>query len=191
MSTATDGRVRLATLRAGRPIYRALHPTPLRRVVEHGPVARLRERLHVPFAAGDVLEVVAALSAAGVTAWLAGGWGLDALEGRQRGPHGDLDLVVPDAGLALALGVVSGLGFQRIREAATSVPGALLPRRVALQDPRGRVLDVHPIDPATWPQEAGLGDAFAIGEVAGRSVECLSREAQRAAYAWRQGPPAT
>ncbi|MGZ4382041.1 MAG: nucleotidyltransferase domain-containing protein, partial [Gaiellaceae bacterium] len=42
--------------------------------------------------ATDVLEVLAALGEAGVRASLEGGWGVDALVGRQTREHEDLDL---------------------------------------------------------------------------------------------------
>lgn len=44
--------------------------------------------------AADVQAVLAALDAAGVPTWLDGGWGIDALVGRQTRPHSDLDLVI-------------------------------------------------------------------------------------------------
>lgn len=40
----------------------------------------------------QVIEVLDCLDAAEVTAWLDGGWGVDALVGSQTRPHSDLDL---------------------------------------------------------------------------------------------------
>jgi lincosamide nucleotidyltransferase A/C/D/E len=42
----------------------------------------------------QVLAVLGELEAAGVDAWIDGGWGIDALLGRQTRQHDDLDLVV-------------------------------------------------------------------------------------------------
>jgi lincosamide nucleotidyltransferase A/C/D/E len=42
----------------------------------------------------DVLAVTDALEAAGIGHWLGGGWGVDALVGRQTRPHSDLDVWV-------------------------------------------------------------------------------------------------
>jgi lincosamide nucleotidyltransferase A/C/D/E len=44
--------------------------------------------------AADVLDVTSRLEAAGISFWLDGGWGVDALVGRETRPHSDLDLVV-------------------------------------------------------------------------------------------------
>jgi lincosamide nucleotidyltransferase A/C/D/E len=42
----------------------------------------------------EVVRLLDAFEAAKVKAWLDGGWGVDALLGRQRRTHDDLDLVV-------------------------------------------------------------------------------------------------
>ena len=41
-----------------------------------------------------VLQILDTLRSAGVTATVDGGWGVDALVGRETRPHEDLDLVV-------------------------------------------------------------------------------------------------
>jgi lincosamide nucleotidyltransferase A/C/D/E len=42
----------------------------------------------------DVLDVLCLLARAGLTAWVDGGWGVDALLGTTTREHDDLDLVV-------------------------------------------------------------------------------------------------
>jgi hypothetical protein len=49
----------------------------------------------------QVLQVLDRLDANGVTGWLDGGWGVDAVLGEQTRPHEDLDLASPEA-IALA-----------------------------------------------------------------------------------------
>ncbi len=44
--------------------------------------------------AQDVLEIVHRLEGAGVVVWLDGGWGVDALLGRQTRPHDDVDVII-------------------------------------------------------------------------------------------------
>ena len=51
--------------------------------------------------ASDLLAVLGQLDRAGVVIWLDGGWGVDALLGRQSRPHQDLDLVIDRDDLAL------------------------------------------------------------------------------------------
>ncbi len=42
----------------------------------------------------DVLQIITWLETAGIPIWLDGGWGVDALVGRQTRPHDDLDVVI-------------------------------------------------------------------------------------------------
>jgi hypothetical protein len=46
------------------------------------------------FAADDVVRILGRLEEAQIDAWLHGGWGVDALLGKQTRPHEDLDLIV-------------------------------------------------------------------------------------------------
>ena len=41
-----------------------------------------------------VIEAMTVLRAAGITAWIGGGWGIDALVGEQTRVHRDLDLAI-------------------------------------------------------------------------------------------------
>jgi lincosamide nucleotidyltransferase A/C/D/E len=51
------------------------------------------------------------LSTAGVDVWIDGGWGVDALLGRQTREHGDLDLGVARPDLALVIELLGDVGF--------------------------------------------------------------------------------
>ena len=55
--------------------------------------------------------MVEALDAAGIRAGLTGGWGIDALLGRQTRPHRDADLGVPARSIDDAVSALSGLGY--------------------------------------------------------------------------------
>ena len=78
------------------------------------------------------------LSAAGVVCWVDGGWGIDALLGRQSREHDDLDLVIDDATLDAALAALAGAGFEVIRD--------WLPTAVALRRTGdGAQVDLHPV----------------------------------------------
>ena len=52
-------------------------------------------RIGVVMSAEQVVHVLDSLQEAGVTAWVDGGWAIDALVGEQTREHDDLDLVVP------------------------------------------------------------------------------------------------
>jgi lincosamide nucleotidyltransferase A/C/D/E len=131
--------------------------------------------------AGEVVRVLDALGARGVTAWIDGGWGVDALLEVQTREHDDLDLVVELADAAAVAQAVLELGY----EAVAGAP----PLSFVLVDADGRQVDVHPVvrdregggvyrmdDGRDWvyPAQGFTGR----GRVAGRHVRCLSPEVQ-------------
>jgi lincosamide nucleotidyltransferase A/C/D/E len=132
-------------------------------------------------ALGEVLLVLAALEQAGCRYWLEGGWGVDALAGRQTREHRDLDVDVDDRDEFLALDVLALLGYV--------VETDWRPNRVELaRAGQGRV-DLHPIEvhadgSALQPGLEGQmyrfpAQFFTTGSLGGRSVPCFSLEAQR------------
>ena len=139
---------------------------------------------------GAVIDAAAAcwvldrLEGAGLLVWLDGGWGVDALLGRQTRPHRDLDLVIARDDLAAAQQTLAGAGFSRD---ATAVPG--LPARLVLVHADGRQVDLHAVvfdrHGNGW-QELGAeswgvypaGGLTGTGEIARRPVRCLTPELQ-------------
>src|SRR3954469_14412926 len=85
----------------------------------------------------SVLEVLSALEAAGCRAWVARGWGVDALVGAQTREHRDLDLAFDAAGEPLALQALGALGYV--------VETDWRPARVELAAPGARWVDLHPV----------------------------------------------
>jgi lincosamide nucleotidyltransferase A/C/D/E len=126
--------------------------------------------------ASQVLELLELLDDAGLRVWVAGGWAVDAVVGRQTRPHGDLDLAVDGAQLDELLALLFAQGF--------AVTVDWLPSRAELTAPDGRRVDLHPV--AFRADGSGLqaglngpgfeypGDGFAIGRIDGRTVPCLS-----------------
>jgi lincosamide nucleotidyltransferase A/C/D/E len=126
-----------------------------------------------------VIRVLDALAEAGVSAGVAGGWGVDALLGRQTREHEDLDLGIPLDTLDLAISRLAELGY---RPEVDELPG-----RLGLAGPEGAV-DLHPID---WRDETGVqttrdgtvfryppGSLDAAGVIDGRAVRCATPELQ-------------
>jgi lincosamide nucleotidyltransferase A/C/D/E len=87
--------------------------------------------------ASSVLEVLDALSVSGCPAWILGGWGVDALVGRQTRPHRDLDLAIDAGQEVAALTALAALGFV--------VETDWRPIRVELRAPPSLFVDVHPV----------------------------------------------
>lgn len=139
----------------------------------------LLDRHRRPFDEHDVVEVLAALDAGAIDAWLDGGWAVDALVGRRTRHHADLDLAVPAPLFAAAIASLAARGFVPVRHDG--------PHNVVLLDDRGRLVDLHAFDDrATSIDADGIercaGDGLAyeahgfdgIGSVDGRSVRCIS-----------------
>jgi hypothetical protein len=141
-------------------------------------VVRLTSRLF-EMSSTDVTTVLDALDAAGVEHWLAGGWGVDALLGRQTRRHTDLDVLVPDdpAQVEVARRALCGLHF---REVALRPPSVLMPRRIMFANNSGGAVDVLPIDRRRPPfDDDGSHDpAFVLGTIDRRVVNCLGANVQ-------------
>lgn len=130
--------------------------------------------------AEQVLVVLDALGAVGCRAWIGGGWGVDALVGRQTRPHRDLDVVADAAVEQAAIDALERLGY--------AVETDWRPVRVELGAGGLGWVDVHPmvLDAAGNGLQAGLDGAsfvypvecFVTGTVGGRLVGCLSAEQQ-------------
>ena len=135
--------------------------------------------------AADVIEVLAALERAGCRAWVAGGWGVDALAGEQTRAHRDLDLALDATGEAQALAALAGLGY--------AVETDWRPVRVELFGPGRRWVDVHPVvfDADGHGRQADLDggwfeyprECFVTGRIGGADVPCLSPDQQRSFHA--------
>ncbi|MFN8194067.1 MAG: lincomycin resistance protein LmrB [Nocardioidaceae bacterium] len=125
-----------------------------------------------------------ALSERGVTFWVAGGWGVAALVGRQTREHRDLDLLVLADDLESTREALADLGY---------VPETdQLPVRLEVAAGEGRWVDLHPVvldesgngvqagpDGTTYDYPAAC---FTIGRIRHRDVPCLSVARQREAH---------
>ena len=134
------------------------------------------------FESRDVAEVLDAL--VGVRYWLDGGWGVDALLGRQTREHDDLDVAIDRADLIEATRRLADVGFTHAPEVE---PG--LPARYVVRDRRDRQVDLHPLtfdeNGDGWQElpEARRGlypgrQLDAVGKIGGRQVPCISAELQ-------------
>ncbi len=134
-------------------------------------------------APGDVLGALDALDRAGVTAWVDGGWGIDALVGRETRAHGDLDLVIAAGQREHAEQALAALGY---RPDVAERPG--LPARAVLRDGT-RQIDLHPVTFGAGGEGwQSLGDGSwglypaeglaGTGTIGGRPVRCLTADLQ-------------
>jgi len=131
--------------------------------------------------ASTVRGLVAQLEQAGIPVWLDGGWGIDALLGRDTRPHHDLDIVVRVSDVPKALEVLRSAGFV-VREGS-------IPHAFVLVGPSGHELDFHTVtfqsdSTAVHRMDNGKDWVFSadaltgVGTVDGAKVQCLSAETQ-------------
>ncbi|MFJ8533275.1 nucleotidyltransferase domain-containing protein [Streptomyces sp. NPDC093591] len=131
--------------------------------------------------ADDVLTVLALLREAETDIWVGGGWGIDALLGKQTRDHRDLDLMHRQEQEPKVVAALTAAGFTETVN--------WRPVRFVLTAPDGREIDLHPLvfaedgsavqaslepsRPFVYP-----ASAFVTGRIAGTPVPCLSAEQQ-------------
>ncbi len=124
----------------------------------------------------DVLRVLDALHVNGVSPIIEGGWGVDALLGRQTRAHVDVDLIVTEAERDDTLDTLDGLGYDQVLSTAAG--------RLSIGQRDGRTIDLHIIDTG-FVQQTSEGpfrypDGMLQGRglIVGRPVRCLTAEGQ-------------
>jgi lincosamide nucleotidyltransferase A/C/D/E len=112
-----------------------------------------------------------------------GGWGIDALVGRQTREHDDLDLVIASTGADAAVAALVPLGFADLTDER--------PTRLVVSRSDGCHVDLHLVEHASTGTTQHLpGDRRftyflddTSGVIDGRSVRCLSPEMQLLTHA--------
>ena len=131
--------------------------------------------------ADEVLGVLAVARSAEAAVWIGGGWGIDALVGRQTRDHRDLDLMHRRDQEPALLAVLAEAGFVRGLD--------WYPIRFVMAHPDGRELDLHPLvfAPDGSAEQASPdpdrpfhypADCFVTGMINETPVPCLSAEQQ-------------
>jgi lincosamide nucleotidyltransferase A/C/D/E len=170
-------------VRMGRTIYPAIVKSPVGWLVRRSPMERIKYRIiYTP--AWRVLAILDLLAAVGVPAWLAGGWGVDALLGRQTRPHCDIDLVIgdDDPSYQQVAQILTREGFWFANTQYT--PGIPIALCHIWRHDAGHKVEVLPVPLHEPPFAAGddhaggVGQAFAEGSIDGRPVPCLAAELQ-------------
>jgi lincosamide nucleotidyltransferase A/C/D/E len=129
--------------------------------------------------ADEVLEVLSWFDAWGLPVWIGGGWGVDALVGRQTRDHQDLDLMFGRDHEPNVVALLRARGFTEILD--------WRPGRFVMSAP-GRELDLHPLelspdgsailrtnDGRRFDYPAG---SLTTGTVGNREVPCITAELQ-------------
>jgi lincosamide nucleotidyltransferase A/C/D/E len=133
----------------------------------------------------NVLRILDVLEKAGVPASIGGGWGIDALVGRQTRPHSDIDLCVPAEQSDAAAGALATLGFEMTVDER--------PTRFVMAGVGLGSIDLHPLRfladgtarlaaPEGSEYVFPVGSLDANGTIGGRTVRCFTPEQQLAAH---------
>jgi lincosamide nucleotidyltransferase A/C/D/E len=144
--------------------------------------------------AEDAIGIYTKLMDNGMQAWVVGGWGIDALLGRQTRPHKDLDVLMLLDDMVRMQVLLSEDGFdlkelwsenRRVRDAK----GVETDSAFFLKDPDGGEIDVHALRrdgrskwiPAWEDTELRVftrKDLSGKGMITGSPVQCISAEMQ-------------
>jgi len=131
--------------------------------------------------AREVVRIVDLLEAQGLQLWLDGGWGVDALVGRQTRKHEDLDLAIVLAEADAVIASLTSLGYRVYEDE--------MPTRLDLRNGQDHRVDLHPLafdesgNGLQQLQDGRFGTYTAEGltgrgSVHNRPVHCLSRDLQ-------------
>ena len=128
----------------------------------------------------DVVEIYELLSRFGVHIWVDGGWGVDALLGKQTRSHKDLDIAVEAKDVLMLRRLLASRSFEEIKLDEAKL------HNFVLGDAAGREVDVHVIvldengNGIYGPIEDGLmypaPSLTGMGTIDGTPVRCISPE---------------
>ena len=87
----------------------------------------------------EVIDFYRAMEHSGITVWIDGGWGVDALLGKQTRPHSDLDIAIQQEDVANIRALLESQGYREIKLEIAR------PYNFVLGDDKGREIDIHVI----------------------------------------------
>lgn len=127
----------------------------------------------------NVVALLGLLATKNITPWVDGGWGVDALIGRQTREHSDIDIVIENYEEVATIEALRAEGFQEVPMWFTS------PVHTVWQHEDGRSVDLHIVEldaegngiygeEGVYPAEALRGR----GRIGDLDVRCISAAAQ-------------
>lgn len=130
--------------------------------------------------AEEVVELYNQLENLGVKIWIDGGWGVDALLGKQTRPHEDVDIVIQQKDLPALRRLLEDQGYTDIPRDDTS------DWNFVLGDDQGRLVDLHVIvfdeekngiyGPAEQGEMYPAESLTGRGVIGNQKVRCISAE---------------
>jgi lincosamide nucleotidyltransferase A/C/D/E len=140
----------------------------------------MEEIAHPTMLATEVIDLYNKLATLGIQIWIDGGWGVDALLGKQTRPHKDLDIAMQEKDLPKFREYLEACGYHEIKLKITR------PHNFVLGDNQGHEIDVHVIvlddegNGIYGPVENGemypAASLTGNGTINGHTVKCISPE---------------
>lgn len=166
-------------IRLARTTYLWLERCPLAPLLRVSGMEHLKERV-TAMPASRVPAILDALTAAGAQAGVAGGWGVDALIGRQTRRHQDLDLVLSNEHVEYlkVADVLTRVGFRLVTQQSHN--GRPMPLCYVWRHD-GQTIDVLPValhEPPFKTAPDNVEPPFTQGSITGRPVPCLRASLQ-------------
>jgi lincosamide nucleotidyltransferase A/C/D/E len=128
----------------------------------------------------DVIDFYRLMEDRGVKVWIDGGWGVDALLGKQTRPHRDLDVAIRQEDVQTLRRVLGAQGYEEVKLEIARL------HNFVLGDMNGHEIDVHVIvldekgngiyGPAENGEMYPAASLTGTGAIAGYPVKCISPE---------------
>jgi lincosamide nucleotidyltransferase A/C/D/E len=128
----------------------------------------------------DVISLYEQCQQNGITIWIDGGWGVDALLGYQSRSHKDVDIVIQQKDVSKLRELLQAKGYREIKLEMAR------PHNFVLGDEAGHEIDVHVIvlgangngiyGPADNGEMYPADSLMGTGIIAGKEVRCISPE---------------
>ena len=134
----------------------------------------------------EVIDLYNHLNILGIKIWIDGGWGVDALLGKQTRPHEDLDIAIQQKDVPKLCELLEAEGYKEVKRDNQW--------NFVLGDPTGRKVDLHAfaldgqgnvVEGIPYPSASLAG----TGSIDGQNVRCITAEYQvkfHSGYALRE-----
>lgn len=121
----------------------------------------------------DALEIIEMAQRNGISVWLDGGWGVDALLGRQTRKHRDIDLFIELRHGERCMELLREAGFAEVLYDYTTDSHRVW------TDRRGRTVDLHLFERSSAGEVVFEGAAYpatvfdGVGRIGGKPISCI------------------
>jgi len=126
----------------------------------------------------DAIEIITYAEENGISIWIDGGWGVDALLGVETRAHNDIDLFLEESNSKKFIEILIEKGFAEVTEAYTTTS------HTVWKDTKGRIIDLHIFKFNEQEYIVFEGEAYppsvfsGIGKVGDKMVKCIDAENQ-------------